>query len=277
MASVATLLRDGAALSMSENGDGPAVVFQHGLGGGEAQVAQSFPADAGFRRITLECRGHGASVFGNGRPFSFDMFADDVLAAANQAGLDHFIAGGISMGAAIAMRLASRHPDRVTGLVLVRPAWTFDRAPANMLPISEIADLILLHGLERAKAVFAESQTAMRFKREAPDNLASLLGYFDRPGAAQFADILRDVAADGPGVSVDDAAAITVPSLIIGNALDAVHPLSAARTLAAAIPGAVFAEVSPKSLDSNRHFAELHTQITSFLHTHSNIRSLLPS
>jgi pimeloyl-ACP methyl ester carboxylesterase len=277
MAMVATLLRDGAALSMSDNGDGPAVVFQHGLGGGEAQVAQTFPADAACRRITLECRGHGASTLGESRPFSFDMFADDVLAAADQAGLEHFVAGGISMGAAIAMRLACRHPDRVTGLVLVRPAWTFDPAPANMLPISEVASLILDHGPERAKAVFAESQTAMRFRQEAPDNLASLLGYFDRQEAARFAEVLRDIAADGPGLSAEDAATLAVPALVIGNALDAVHPLSAARTLAATIPDAVFAEVSAKSLDSRRHFAELHTQITSFLHTHSNIRSLIPS
>ena len=49
------------------------------------------------------------------RPFSFAMFADDVLAAADQAGLDRFVAGGISMGAAIALRLACRHPDRVAG------------------------------------------------------------------------------------------------------------------------------------------------------------------
>lgn len=277
MASVATLLRDDAALSMSDNGDGPAVVFQHGLGGGEAQVAQSFPSDAGFRRITLECRGHGASTLGKGRPFSFDMFADDVLAAADQAGLEHFIAGGISMGAAIAMRLACRHPDRVTGLVLVRPAWTFDSAPANMRPISEVASLILDHGPEGAKAIFAASQTAARFKREAPDNLASLLGYFDRPDAAQFAEVLADIAADGPGVSADDAAALAMPVLVIGNALDAVHPLSAANTLATAIPGAVFAEVFPKSLDGSRHLSELHAQITPFLHAHFNIRSLLPS
>ncbi|TIS01340.1 MAG: alpha/beta hydrolase, partial [Mesorhizobium sp.] len=35
-----TLLRDGATLHMTDTGEGLAVVFQHGLGGGEAQVAQ---------------------------------------------------------------------------------------------------------------------------------------------------------------------------------------------------------------------------------------------
>ncbi|RUU48260.1 MAG: alpha/beta hydrolase [Mesorhizobium sp.] len=277
MARPAALLRDDAALQVSDHGDGLAVVFQHGLGGGEAQVAQAFPPGPGLRRITLECRGHGASGLGTSRPFSLEMFADDVVAAADQAGLDRFVAGGISMGAAIALRLACRHPDRVAGLLLVRPAWIFDSAPANLRPIAEVAGLILDLGPEKARTIFTQSKTAARLKREAPDNLASLFGYFDRPDAAPFAQVLADIAADGPGVSANNAAALGIPTLVIGNAMDAVHPLPAARTLAAAIPGATFAEISPKALDSVRHFAELQAEITTFLHAHFNFRSLVPS
>lgn len=277
MARPTTLLRDDTMLRVSDTGDGPAVVFQHGLGGGEAQVAQAFPADAGLRRLTLECRGHGGSGLGGRRPFSLGMFADDVLAAADQAGLDRFIAGGISMGAAIALRLACRHPDRVAGLLLVRPAWTFGSAPVNMRPNAEVAGLILDHGPDTARAIFAQSRTAARLKREAPDNLASLLGFFDRPDSASFARILADISADGPGVSESDVAGLGVPTLVVGNTMDAVHPLSAAHKLAATIPGATFAEIPPKALDSARHFAELQAEITAFLHAHTNFRSLIPS
>ncbi|MER8976938.1 MULTISPECIES: alpha/beta hydrolase [unclassified Mesorhizobium] len=276
MARLAALLRDDATLRISDNGNGLAVVFQHGLGGGEAQIAQAFPAGADLRRITLECRGHGASGLGSRRPFSLSMFADDVVAAADQAGLDRFVAGGVSMGAAIALRLACRHPDRIAGLLLVRPAWIFDSAPVNLRPIAEVAGLILDHGPDKARTIFAQSETAERLQRHAPDNLASLLGYFDRPDAAPFAQVLADIAADGPGVSESNAAALGVPTLVIGNAMDAVHPLPAARTLATAIPGATFAEISPKALDSVRHFAELQAEITTFLHAHFNIRSLVP-
>ncbi|MER8482970.1 alpha/beta hydrolase [Mesorhizobium sp. M1322] len=277
MARPTTLLRDDAALRVSDAGDGLAVVFQHGLGGSEAQAAQAFPTDAGIRRLTLECRGHGASGLGGRRPFSLSMFADDVLAAADQAGLDRFIASGISMGAAIALRLACRHPDRVAGLLLVRPAWIFDSAPVNLRPIAEVAGLILDPGPDEARTIFVQSETAARLQREAPDNLASLFGYFDRPDAAPFAQVLADIAADGPGVSASDAAALGIATLIIGNAMDAVHPLSAAHTLAATIPGATFAEIHPKALDSARHFAELQAEITAFLHAHANFRSLIPS
>jgi pimeloyl-ACP methyl ester carboxylesterase len=269
------LFRDGAMLGVTDTGDGVAVVFQHGLGGGEAQVAQTFPA--GFHRITLECRGHGGSGLGDRRPFSFEMFADDVLAVADQAGVDSFVAGGVSMGAAIAMRLACRYPHRVTGLVLVRPAWTFTEAPDNMRPIAEVAELILEHGPERAKTIFEQSKTALHLYRDAPDNLTSLLGYFDRPDARAFAQVLANIAADGPGISERDAAGLRIPTLVVGNAVDAVHPLSAAYALAAAIPNAIFADITPKARDSAKHFSELHSQIATFLQSHSNVRSLIPS
>ena len=272
---MATLRRDGATLKVSDTGEGLSVVFQHGLGGGEAQIAQTFPA--GFRRITLECRGHGGSGLGERRPFSFEMFADDVLAAADQAGLDRFVVGGVSMGAAIALRLACRHPKRVSALVLVRPAWTFAAAPANLRPIVEVAELILDRGPEQARTLFARSETATRLHREAPDNLASLLGYFDRPDASAFAQVLANIASDGPGASERDAAALDIPTLVIGNAMDAVHPLASAYRLAAAIPNAIFTEVTPKAADSKKHFDELHAQIVTFLQSHSKARSLLLS
>jgi len=161
--------------------------------------------------------------------------------------------------------------------VLVRPAWTFGKAPANMRPIAEVAGLILDHGPDKARALFAQSDTAVRLYREAPDNLSSLLGYFDRPDTMAFAQVLADIAADGPSVSAKDAEALDIPALVIGNAMDAVHPLSSAYALAAAIPNAVFADIAPKALDSARHFAELHAEITAFLQAHANFRSLIPS
>ncbi|TIT86007.1 MAG: alpha/beta hydrolase, partial [Mesorhizobium sp.] len=71
--------------------------------------------------------------------------------------------------------------------------------------------------------------------------------------------------------------ALDIPALVIGNEIDAVHPLSTAYTIAAAIPDAVFAEITPKARDSAKHFGELHEQISSFLQSHSNTRSLISS
>jgi pimeloyl-ACP methyl ester carboxylesterase len=267
------LRRDDARLRVFDHGEGPVVVFQHGLGGDEAQVEQTFPLAAGVRRLTLECRGHGGSDLGSGRPFSFAMFADDVIAAADQAGVERFVAGGISMGAGLAMRLAACHRDRVRGLILVRPAWTFAAAPRNLAPIREVAQLVCSHPLAEARSIFEQSRTAARLKIAAPDNLNSLLGYFDRPDITRFAEVLEAIASDGPGVSEPEAAALAIPTLVIGNEMDAIHPLSVAHAVADAIPGATFRQVTPKAGDKDRHFAEVQAAIAAFLSSHFDIQN----
>lgn len=276
MGGTATLIRDDASLAVSDGGQGLPVLFQHGLGGDEAQVAQTFPPGGDFQRVTVECRGHGASSLGSVRPFSLRMFAEDVLAAASERGFDRFVVGGISMGAALALHLAHRHPERVAGLVLVRPAWIFAAAPDNLEPIRAVAALLRSHPIDEARALFAGSEIGRRIKTDAPDNFASLLGYFDRPDAVAFADVLADIAADGPDVSQAAAAALAIPTLIIGNQQDAIHPLSHAQVLADTIPGASFVEVTPKAADKLRHFAEVQDAITRFLAS-KTIRSLAPS
>ena len=265
------LLRDDASLRVFDTGQGGlSIVFQHGLGGDAAQVAQNFPDGPSRRRLTVECRAQGGSGAGSKRPFTIAMFADDVLAAADAAGLDRFVAGGISMGAAIALRLAARHPDRVLGLVLVRPAWTFDAAPQNMRPYVEVAELIRRLPLAEARETFASSATAARFSTEAPDNLASLLGFFQRENATVFAEVMQAIANDGPGVTRAQAASLAIPTLVIGSGIDLVHPLATARDLAETIPNAVFAEVTPKAIDKERHFAEIRAAIGGFLDRHFN-------
>jgi pimeloyl-ACP methyl ester carboxylesterase len=265
------MLRDDAALRVfdTEQGRLP-MIFQHGLGGDAAQVTQNFPDSPSYRRLTVECRAQGGSGAGTIRPFSIAMFADDVLAAADAAGLDRFVAGGISMGAAIALQLAARHPDRITGLVLVRPAWAFEAAPQNMRPYVEVAELILSRPLSEARDIFAASATAARFRTEAPDNLASLLGFFARENAPVFAEVMQAIAEDGPGVTRAAAAGLAFPTLVIGSGIDLVHPLATARSLADAIPNATFAEVTPKATDKELHFAEIRAAIADFLDINFN-------
>ena len=271
-----SFMRVDASLTVYDEGQGLPVVFQHGLGGDEAQVAQNAPTSADLRRLTVECRGHGASSLGSVRPFSIHMFAEDVLAAATEHGFDHFIVGGISMGAAIALHLTHHHADRVAGLILVRPAWTFAALPDNLEPARAVAALIRSYSLAEARERFVASEIGRRIASEAPDNFSSLLGYFERPDAFDFASVLGDIAADGPGVSKADAAAIKVPTLVIGNEQDAIHPLSCALTLAETIPGAGYVEVTAKAADKARHFAEIQGAITDFLAS-SSIRSLFRS
>jgi pimeloyl-ACP methyl ester carboxylesterase len=259
---VSELERDDAVLRVFDSAVGMPVLFQHGLGGDAAQVAENFPDEPAYRRLTVDCRAQGGSTAGSVRPFSIGMFADDVLAACDAA---RFVVGGISTGAAIALRLAATQPDRVTALILARPAWLFDPAPANMHPFAEIAGLLREHPPVVACERFAASPTSRMLTAEAPDNLVSLLKFFDRADPAITADLLADIASEGPGVTALEAAAISVPTLVIGHAQDHVHPLTYARRLAEILPNAHLATITPKAADKPRHVAEFRRAVDGFL------------
>ena len=270
------LRRDDAELRVLDSENGFPVVFQHGLGGDNGQIVENFPDDPAYRRLTVECRAQGGSTPGSVRPFSIAMFVDDILAACDARGIERFVVGGISMGAAIALHIAARHPDRVAGLVLARPAWLLDAAPDNMRPYGEVAALMRRHKREAARAAFAQSKTAEALRRDAPDNFASLLKFFDRPDLAVTADLLGAIAEDGPGVTRAEAAALKLPTLVIGHGVDHAHPLATARRLAATIPGARLVEIAPKATDKARHVAEFRSALGAFLRDIVPIRESHP-
>jgi pimeloyl-ACP methyl ester carboxylesterase len=189
--------RPGAALALHDaGGTGVPFLFQHGLGGSAAQIAEVMPDLSGIRPITLECRGHGASEAGDPAAFSIATFADDVSALMAERHLGPAVVGGISMGAAIAARLAGRQPRTIRALVLARPAWVATPAPANMLFYGEVGTLLALHGGTEGRRRFLDSQTAAVLRAEAPDNLVSLLGFFERAPLPVTAELLTRIAAD---------------------------------------------------------------------------------
>ena len=257
------LVRDGLALAVDDaGGAGLPVVFQHGLTASAAQAREAFPGGPRFRRITLECRGHGASPLGG--DLSIAAFADDVAALVERVGAPAAL-GGISMGAAIALRLAVTRPGLVRALILVRPAWVAEAAPPNMAVLGRIGALLEALPPDAARAAFDASGDAAHLAAESPDNLASAHGFFTRDPLADTARLLRVVAADGPGVTEAQVAALRLPALVCGTDMDAVHPLAQAERLAALIPGARLTVVPPKSADRAGHFAALHAAITGFL------------
>ena len=241
---------------------GPTLVFQHGLCGDARQVAEAMAGLDPQRWACLECPGHGVSEM-VASP-SIAGFADDVATLIET--LDHpVVLGGISMGAAIATRLAVIRPDLVRALVLVRPAWVTDAAPPNMVPNAEVGALLSRLPADDARRTFTGSETARNLGRVAPDNLASLMGFFDRAPLADTARLLTSISDDGPGIGPADLAALGLPVLVCATTEDAVHPVAHARALARLIPGAQLVQLAPKGRDKPAHLAGLANAIARFL------------
>lgn len=243
-------------------GGGPMLVFQHGLCGSAAQVAEAVATLPGQSWRCVDCPGHGASPPVDDP--SIAGFARIVVALIETLDAP-VILGGISMGAAIACHVAVQRPDLVAGLVLVRPAWVADSAPANMDPNAEVGALLASLPPDQARARFAASQTAHRLAAEAPDNLASLMGFFDRSPPQVTAQLLTAISGDGPGVTTAALRALRLPTLVCGTERDAIHPIQHARDLAQLVPGARLVCLPPKADDKAAHLAALGRAMTQFI------------
>ncbi|SDG02230.1 Pimeloyl-ACP methyl ester carboxylesterase [Celeribacter baekdonensis] len=250
---------DGVRLNLDIGGDGPDLIFQHGLCGDRTQAAQVVPD--GVRRLTLECRGHGLSEAGPLERLSLAQFTDDLANVILRKGIRPVV-GGISMGAAISLRLAVRRPDLMHALVLARPAWGTEAAPANMAPNAEVGEM-----LARGESVgeFDETNTARMLASSAPDNLASLRGFFSREPRRVTSALLRQISMDGPGVNESDLSALNLPVLVIGHERDHVHPLGLAEDLVRAIPGARLARITPKADHPEVYRNDFRAALAAFL------------
>ncbi|WP_223861358.1 alpha/beta fold hydrolase, partial [Geminicoccus harenae] len=113
--------------------------------------------------------------------------------------------------------------------------------------------------------LFLQSPLATRLRRHAPDNLASLLGFFTRPPQAVTAALLGRISGDGPGVAATDLARLQLPTLVLGHGLDLIHPLRHLRTLARAIPGARLVEITPKAVSPQRYRDDFRAALAAFL------------
>jgi pimeloyl-ACP methyl ester carboxylesterase len=100
-------------------GSGPGILLAHGGGGSIAGNYGPILDDLATTHTVV-----GPDYPGSGdtprspEPLALDDVADTLVRTAVDAGVDRFTVLGYSLGTAVAVRIAVRHPERVTGLVL---------------------------------------------------------------------------------------------------------------------------------------------------------------
>ncbi|MFH8347966.1 alpha/beta fold hydrolase [Streptomyces sp. NPDC018045] len=194
-------------------------------------------------------------------PLELDALADAVVAEAVAAGVETFTLIGFSLGTAVSVRAAARHPERVRGLVLTAGLAKPDRRTHVWLDL-------WLRLLERGDyAGFAQARALSGLSPEAlntlpPAELAAVLD--DSPdgppaGSAEQSALVKEVDTTG------DLAGITVPTLVVATTLDQlIHP-SHSRHLADHIPGAEYAEIATGHVPMAERPEEWESLILKFL------------
>ena len=260
---------DGLKFNYHETGSGVPFVFQHGLGGDVNQPFGLFKPPAGFRMIAFDCRAHGLTTpVGEESKIDIGVFADDCAALLDHLAIRAVVMGGISMGAALALNFTLRYPERVIGLVLSRPAWLDMPQPAKGNVFLTVAKFIRQHGAKRGAELFKETGSYRECLSKSPDAAASLLNQFAHPRAEETVGRLERIPRHIPAHTRKDWAAIAVPTLVLANRQDPIHPFEFGETLARIIPGAEFRELTPKSVNVEAHTVDVQKYIGEFLKTY---------
>jgi pimeloyl-ACP methyl ester carboxylesterase len=223
------------SLSTSVTGSGPAVVLAHGAGGGiEANFGSLIPLLAERHTVI------GSDYPADDTVLTLDGLADALVEEAVSAGAQRFSIIGFSLGTAVAVRAAVRHPDRVTGLVLAAGLARADHRARLVLDLwrgtlaardhDAFARVVLLSGYS---AAFTNSLPDEVYSQYLAQIAADVPG-----GAAAQADLVArvDTRADLPRVAV--------PTRVIAATADLLVDPANSRELAAAIPGAEYVEVA---------------------------------
>jgi pimeloyl-ACP methyl ester carboxylesterase len=258
--------RDGLSFHFRDEGDGLPFVFQHGLGGDLSQPCGVYRPAAGVRLISFDMRGHGETrPLGDVAKLTIASLADDLVALLDHLEIERAVVGGISLGSAVAVNTALRHPGRVLGLILSRPAWIDRPLPANVKLYTTISRTIRELGAKEGLERFRQTAEFQAMEQESPDCAKSLVGQFEQPRAQECAARLEQIIVDTPCPDRALYQTIRVPTLILGNHQDTIHPWSIAETLAGLIPQAELCEITAKSVSLERHSADVQKAVDDFL------------
>jgi pimeloyl-ACP methyl ester carboxylesterase len=228
-------------MSMTVHGaDGPLAVKLAGIAGGVRLYDEEIAAAvaAGFRVAALDVSGDRRDDPPT-QPLDWDLYAEEVREAIDRAGSARAVLWGTSFGCLVALAAATRHPERVNGLVLAHPpdplwrpslhrtllGWAERRAHPDLAArvMFTIAFLGLTSWEGLGPALWPRLPALLRASIEAATPPATVRRK------------LELLFRDDPGLPPPGAAG---PVEIIAGAWDLVAPLGGARRLASRIPGA---------------------------------------
>ncbi|WP_238412726.1 alpha/beta fold hydrolase [Saccharothrix deserti] len=237
----------------------PALLLAHGAGGTvRANFSPLIPKLSRKRKVhAVDFPGSGTTPRATG-PLELDDLADRLVAAAD--GEERFAIIGFSLGCAVAVRAAQRHPERVTALVLTAGfARVDDETRARMLEWGR-----LLGGDRTTLARYLMSLVLgepfhRRMTAEQAEGFLELIALTIPPGTPDQIDLVQRIDLR------DELPSLAVPTLVIGTKHDRLVAPGTTRALADLIPGARWAELDSGHAPAIEAPAEWFRLIEEFL------------
>jgi 3-oxoadipate enol-lactonase len=210
---------------------GPAVMLGASLGT-DLSLWDELAADLSrdHRVVRFDTRGHGRSPAPDGG-YTLEGLAADVVALADELGIDRFAYVGLSLGGAIGQVLALTHPQRLTSLVLACTAPVFGE-PATW---RERAGLVRRDGLEPLVEPTFGRWFTDEFRSSQPEQVARVRDMFLATPRAGYAGCCEALATYDV---TDRLGRIEVPTRVVIGAEDPGTTPEVGRSMVAAIRNA---------------------------------------
>jgi 3-oxoadipate enol-lactonase len=222
-------------LAASLAGQGPLLLFMHGIGGNRSNWRAQLPHFAGhFSCIAWDARGYGDSDDYPG-PLAFDQFVLDLLGVLDHFGAERAHLVGLSMGGRIAMRAALLHPARIATLTLVDTHEGFEAfSPAQRQAFVDSRRAPLLAGKEPRDIADAVARSLVG-PNARPEHLQQLV---DSIAALHKDSYIKSLQATVEQVALGDISSISAPAHFIVGADDSLTPVAMHHEMAAKMGGA---------------------------------------
>jgi len=208
-----------------DRGEGPALVFVHGLGSNLSLWREALSAfEDDYRVVALDLPGFGLSGKDN-VPGTMAYYAETVATTIDALGIETATYVGVSMGGQVGMTLALKMPERLNRLVLVSPAGieTFSDEEA-----AAMKDMTTPEGIANTPDEQVQKNTAANF-HEWSDEYAWLIE--QREALKQREDFMAYARANARSVAGmldapvrDRLGEIETPTLVLFGAGDKLIP-----------------------------------------------------
>lgn len=212
-------------------GEGPAVVFVHGLGASSNSFQPLIGALDRHRLIRLDLPGSARSKLPYEK-ITLDNLVRAVIEAVRTLGVTRAHVVGHSMGALISQHIAAQNPDLVASLALFGPI--LEPSQAGREHLRERARLARSHGMAPVADAVCAAGLSSATKAEAPVAVAFVRESHMRQseeGFAQSCEALAEAVAA-------DLRAVRCPAVLVTGDEDAVAPPSMAQAIADKLKGA---------------------------------------
>jgi len=236
---------DGREVNYCELGEGPTILFVHGLGASWQSWLEQMPEFAESHRVVaMDLPGFGYSEMPDG-DISIEHYARWCFLLLDQLGIDEAALVGNSMGGFIAAEMAIREPRRVRSLTVVSAAvfWQDYRRAQPLVGLARLSDAIVARALARSSdsiatrrrlRVAALGTAGFRYPHLISDELAQEMVRSARrtDGFLPALEALADYPLD------EELPKIGCPTLIVWGAHDTLVPVKDAKRMQELIPNA---------------------------------------